>query len=44
MPQLLTPAYGDIRLTMLTALSFYLKAQYLNPEGIMKTFLCLICV
>jgi len=44
MPELLTPTYGDVRLATLTALSFYLNAQYLNPKGIMKAFLCHICV
>jgi len=43
MPEPLTPTYGDVRLAMLTALPFYLTAQYLNPEGIMKAFLCHIC-
>jgi hypothetical protein len=42
---LTTPSlYGDVCLAMLTALSLYLKAQYLNPGGIMKAFLCHICV
>ena len=44
MPEPLAPTYGDVHLATLTALSLYLKAQYLNPGGIMKAFLCHICV
>jgi len=40
----LMPTDGDIRLAALTGLSLYLKAQYLNTGGIMKAFLCHICV
>jgi hypothetical protein len=44
MTEPLAPTYEEVRLATLTALSLYLKAQYLNPEGIMKAFLCHICV
>ena len=40
----LKSTYGDVRLATLTGLSLYLKAQYLNTGGIMKAFLCHICV
>jgi len=39
-----TSTLVDLRLVMLTALSFYLTAQCLNTESIMKAVLCHICV
>jgi len=44
MPEPPAPTYGDVHFVTLTALSLYLKAQYLNTGGIMEAFLCHICV
>jgi len=44
MPEMLTSALGDLRLATLTALSFYLTAQCLNTESIMKAVVSYLCV
>ena len=43
MPETLTSTLVDLRLATLTALPFYLTAQCLNPESLMKAILCRVC-
>jgi len=44
MPEMQTTTLDDFCLATLTALSFYLTAQCLNTDCIMKAVLCHICV